>query len=251
MIDFGANIGNMNLTFGYLKTKLGNKYAVYAMMGTFQAVSGFSSYYGWERYKGYLSTDELCFMKDFVHDKKPFGILGWKKWTRKQSLFNLARRAKKGIYDLYSQLAFVMDDINCLAYQPLLEELKETKGVEEACQIIFDREFVDIPKKERKKTLEKTIEFAKEIEEYYEKRAENFKVPKKYVQTDLNRVVVRGPKGKKFPFLRKKFGYLAKGELYPFIVMDDACNEFAILYHGEVGYVKASKAYTITKMEED
>ena len=245
-INFRAD-ANTNNAWGYFNAKLGNKYAAAGLIAAFYVVSECSPYLGWNNYKGYLSTDETCFMKDFVHDKKPFGLAGWNKWYRKQGLFNMARSAGKKIYDLDMQLSFVMDEFSGLTYGPVLEKLKKSENVSDAFTTVMT-EYMDISKKLAKEMASHYQKVAEDVLEHYDK-PRVFKVPKQYLTTEFEKVVVKSERRKKFPFIRKKLGYLRKNEIYPYIAENVQGTEYAIHYGDTIGYVKVNKSYIVTRLE--
>lgn len=239
---------NTNNAWGYLNAKIGNKYAAAGLMAAMYVVSNCDPYFGWTKYRGYLSTDETCFMKDFVHDKKPFGIGGWRTWTRKQGLFNYARRMGKPIHDIDLQLFFVMDEFSGMAYRETLDKLRGVENAVDAFTISL-KEYMDIPKKTAVEMANHYQKVVEDILEHYDK-PRVFKAPKQYVKTEFVGVSVKGQKTKKFQLFRKKLGIMEQNELYPFLIVSDGGDEYVIHYNGRIGYVKTDKTYVVTRMEE-
>lgn len=222
---------------------IGNNFGTAGLMAGLYLRSGCDPYTGYENYMDRIEHMEF---RDFALDRKGFGIGKWKDWTRKLSLFNFCRVAGTPIYDIATQADFVMDEFSGTTYGPVLQELMDATSVAEAAYLVYDR-FMDIKKRSDDKR-EICAELALEIYATYGTPKE-LMVPVKYVTTDRPNVLVRGQKGKKFPFLRKWLGYLNPGEIYRFISVSDDGKEYALYFKDEFGYAKANKVTIVTRME--
>jgi len=233
---------NTNMIWRYFAPLIKNKFGTAGLVAGLYLRSGCDPYTG---YENYISEDRPE-LKEFAHDKKGFGIGKWKNWIRKQSLYNFCRKAGRPVFDIATQVDFVMDEFSGTTYGPVLKELTDATSVKEAAYLVYDK-YLDIKKKADEKR-EICAELALDIYKLYGEPAE-LKVPVKYVVSNKGRVRVRGQKKKKLPFIRKVLGYLKPEELYRFIMVTDDGKEYAVYFRDEFGYVSAEKTHVVTRME--
>lgn len=65
--------------------------------------------------------------KKFAFDGIEYGLCGWKDWTRKLSMYNLAKKMGKSIGDPEFQAFFILDELNGVTYGPVKRYLTRTK----------------------------------------------------------------------------------------------------------------------------
>ena len=122
----------------YLVSKFGNQYAAAGIMGNMWCDSQLAP----KNYKGNKNLDYetlSCSWKEFAKNDFGFGLLNWTWWAAKLSMYNLAKRDKeRGITDLYFQLDFLWNDLNCLSYQEVVDDLKKVDTVDAAAEIFFE-----------------------------------------------------------------------------------------------------------------
>ena len=233
---------NTNMAWKYFAPIVNNNFGTAGLIAGLYLRSECDPYFGYSNYLG----DEVIDMRTFVLDKKGFGMGKWKNWIRKQSIYNFCRRAGKPLYDIDTQMAFIMDEFSGTTRGPVLLELKDATSVKEAAYLVYDK-YLDIRKHDDEKR-EICAELALDIYATYGMPNE-LKAPVKYVKTNGKRVRAKGPKGKTIPFIRKTLGYLRPDEIYRFITMSDDGNEYAVYFGDDVGYVNSEKTHIVTRME--
>lgn len=233
---------NTNMLWRHFAPIIQNNFGTAALIAGLYLRSGCDPYTG---YENYIGSDEIEVLS-FANDKKGFGIGKWKNWVRKQSLFNFCKKAETAVYDISSQADFILDEFSGTTYGPVWNELLDAASVKEAAYQVYDR-YLDIRKHDDEKR-EICAELAMDIYHLYGEPNE-LKVPVKYVQTNNRRVLVKGQKRKKLPFVRRILGYLNPEELYRFVMVSDDGKEYALYFNDEFGYVNSEKVHIVTRME--
>ena len=126
---------NAQKIWNYLVSKFKNQYAAAGIMGNMWRDSKLNP----EHYTS-NSSNVFCYddWQRFSYEKFGFGLLNWTWWAAKLSMFNVARYNQIDIKDLDFQLDFLWNDMNCLSYRHVVDELKNATSVEEATNIFFD-----------------------------------------------------------------------------------------------------------------
>lgn len=186
--------------------------------------------------------------EDFGLNRIEFGIVGWREWTRKWSLYNFCKKRGTSLCDLDSQLEFVMDEFGGITFEPVIKGLRNAKSIPDTAYLVYDK-YLDIPKAERTEEMrDKCAKRAMDIyKEYF--HSDELHVPVKYVKTDKKNVRVKAYKKTKFPFIRKTLGYLKPNELYRFISLSEYEEEYIIYFNDSIGCVNENKINIVTRME--
>jgi len=233
---------NSNIAWKYFAPIIGNNFGTAGLVAGLYLRSGCDPFTG---YENYIGNDQLE-LDDFAYDKKGFGMGRWKSWIRKQSLYNFARKAEEPIYDIHTQMAFIMDEFSGTTYGPVLQGLKDATSVREAAYLVYDK-YLDTKKRSDEK-LEICAGIATDIYNTYAGTSE-LTVPVKYVKTE-KRLRVKSQRSKSLlQIARRTLGYLEPGELYKYVTMTDDGKEFIVHYKDQFGYVRGDKLQVITKME--
>lgn len=119
-------------------------YAISGIMASIRAESGFNPQNlqnSCEKKSGYTDASyteavDNGSYSNFVHDSYGYGYCQWTYWSRKQNLFNYAKKAGKSIGDEQMQLEFVWEELSG-AYKGILSRLKTVKSTQEASDIIL------------------------------------------------------------------------------------------------------------------
>lgn len=233
---------NTDTIWKFFAPIIGNNFGTAGLVAGLYMRSGGDPFFGYDRYSGFNPLE----LKNYAYDKHGFGIGRWRHWTRKQSLYNFCKKAGVPLYKLYTQMEFVMDEFSGTTYGPVLKELKDATSVKDAACLIYDR-YLDINNRNDEKR-ELCAMLAMDIYNTYGAPIELME-PVKYVKTDRKRVRVKGERKRRFPFLRKKLGYLKPGEQYRFIAVSHDGKEYALYFEDRYGFVDAEKSQIITHME--
>ncbi len=237
-----------NVAWDYFYEKIGNPYGTAALVGGLYFLSGMDPEFSGKLIGKYNKTKEDV-RKEFIFNKKPFGIGGWKHWIRKQSLWNYAGKSVTMLGDLDVQLDFIMDEFSGTTYGPILDYLKKAKNVSEAVDIIF-HEYLDLTKKQKEES-DKVVNIAEEVYSVYAASKVSIKNPVKYIKTDCNGITVWKdiPRGL-FKAFATKLGKIDTEEMYAFVESSEDGKWFRIRYNDQFGYVDADKTYIVIRMEE-
>lgn len=234
---------NTDAAWRYFEPIIENDIGTSALIAGLYLRSGLDPFKGYENYTGVEPLE----LKDFAYDRKGFGIGKWKNWARKQSLYNYTKKAGVTIYDLHSQMAYVMDELSGITYGPVMQGLKDATDLKEAAYMVYDR-YLDI-KKPNDEARIICGEIAEDIFKAYALDSKTI-VPVKYVKAEARKVRVNDQRsGGVFSFLRKKIGYLAPERLYPYVGITDNAREYIIQYNDQTGFVKAHKVQIVTRFE--
>ena len=134
---------NENFIWNYLINKFNNPHGVAGLMGNLYAESSLNPknlQSAYEKKLGYTDdsyTDAVDNNNytNFIYDKAGYGIAQWTYWTRKQNLYNLAKKENKSIGDLNLQLDFLYKELQ--EYPSVFNILKNASSIEEACKIVL------------------------------------------------------------------------------------------------------------------
>ena len=136
--------GNTEKTiWDYLTGKGLNAYAVAGLMGNLYAESGLNSYNLQNSYNKSLNMTDAQYTTavdngsygNFVKDKAGYGLAQWTYYTRKQALFDYAKKAGASIGSLDMQLAFLWDELQ--GYKTVINTLKNAGSVRAASDAVL------------------------------------------------------------------------------------------------------------------
>ena len=127
----------------YLAGKGLNAYAVAGLMGNLYAESGLNSCNLQNSYNKSLNMTDAQYTAavdngsygNFVKDKAGYGLAQWTYHTRKQALFDYAKKAGASIGSLDMQLAFLWDELQ--GYKSVISTLKGAKSVRAASDAVL------------------------------------------------------------------------------------------------------------------
>ena len=127
----------------YLAGKGLNAYAVAGLMGNLYAESGLNSCNLQNSYNKSLNMTDAQYTAavdngsygNFVKDKAGYGLAQWTYHTRKQALFDYAKKAGASIGSLDMQLAFLWDELQ--GYKSVISTLKGAESVRAASDAVL------------------------------------------------------------------------------------------------------------------
>ena len=127
----------------YLAGKGLNACAVAGLMGNLYAESGLNSCNLQNSYNKSLNMTDAQYTAavdngsygNFVKDKAGYGLAQWTYYTRKQALFDYAKKAGASIGSLDMQLAFLWDELQ--GYKSVISTLKGAKSVRAASDAVL------------------------------------------------------------------------------------------------------------------
>ena len=130
--------------FEKLNTVINNAYGTCALMGNLQAESGLKStnlQNSYEKKLGYTDTtytDAVANGKyvNFVRDCAGYGLAQWTYWSRKQNLFNFAKKNGKSIGDCEMQIDFLLWELQT-GYKAILNALKLAVDIRSASDVVL------------------------------------------------------------------------------------------------------------------
>lgn len=137
-----------------------------------RAESGFNSCNLQNSYEGkfgmtdqsYVAAVDSSTWTNFVHDQAGFGLFQWTYWSRKQTLYNLAKAMGVSIGDFQMQMACFWTELNS-THKGALTALMNTTDLKELCD--FMTKNYEAPADQSEKALNKRREYAKEAYEKY------------------------------------------------------------------------------------
>lgn len=126
---------NETKIWNFLKGKGLNDYAVAGVMGNLYAESALNPknlQNSYEKKLGYTDATYTTAVDNgrytnFVKDSAGYGLAQWTYWSRKQNLYNYAKKTGKSIGDLSMQLDFLWSELN--GYSKVMAQLKSAKSV--------------------------------------------------------------------------------------------------------------------------
>lgn len=127
----------------YLAGRGLNAYAVAGLMGNLYAESGLNSCNLQNSYNKSLNMTDAQYTAavdngsygNFVKDKAGYGLAQWTYCTRKQALFDYAKKAGASIGSLDMQLAFLWDELQ--GYKTVINTLKSAGSVQAASDAVL------------------------------------------------------------------------------------------------------------------
>ena len=127
----------------YLAGRGLNAYAVAGLMGNLYAESGLNSCNLQNSYNKSLNMTDAQYTAavdngsygNFVKDKAGYGLAQWTYYTRKQALFDYAKKAGASIGSLDMQLAFLWDELQ--GYKTVISTLKSAGSVRAASDAVL------------------------------------------------------------------------------------------------------------------
>lgn len=129
--------------WNFLKAKGLNSYAVAGVMGNLYAESGLYAnnlQNSYEKKLGY--TDETYTAAvdsgkyaNFVRDSAGYGLAQWTFWSRKEGLLNYAKKVRKSIGDLNTQLEFLWSEMQ--TFKNMMNILKSATSVRQASDVVL------------------------------------------------------------------------------------------------------------------
>ena len=142
----GGMVQNRNTEktiWDYLAGKGLNAYAVAGLMGNLYAESGLDPCNLQNSYNKSLDMTDAQYTAavddgsygDFVKDKAGYGLAQWTYHTRKQALFDYAKKAGASIGSLDMQLAFLWDELQ--GYKTVINTLKSAESVRAASDAVL------------------------------------------------------------------------------------------------------------------
>ncbi len=142
----GGMVQNRNTEktiWDYLAGKGLNAYAVAGLMGNLYAESGLDPCNLQNSYNKSLDMTDAQYTAavddgsygDFVKDKAGYGLAQWTYHTRKQALFDYAKKAGASIGSLDMQLAFLWEELQ--GYKSVINALKGAKSVRAASDAVL------------------------------------------------------------------------------------------------------------------
>lgn len=137
------NTSTEKAIWDYLTGKGLNAYAVAGLMGNLYAESGLNSCNLQNSYNKSLNMTDAEYTAavdngsygNFVKDKAGYGLAQWTYYTRKQALFDYAKKAGASIGSLDMQLAFLWDELQ--GYKTVINTLKSAGSVRAASDAVL------------------------------------------------------------------------------------------------------------------
>lgn len=138
-----VNVGPDKEIWDFFKSKGLNDYAVAGLMGNLYAESGLKAYNLQNTYNTRLGmTDEEYTAavdngsySNFVRDGAGYGLAQWTFWSRKQALYDFAKKAGKSIGDLTMQMDFLWQELQ--GYTKVMNELRKIDSVRAASDVVL------------------------------------------------------------------------------------------------------------------
>ena len=235
-----------NVAWDYFYEKINNPFGTAALVGGLYFVSGCDPDFGCKQIGKVEGKEDT--RKNFIFNKKQFGIGGWRHWIRNQSLWNYSGKSAGILTDLDIQMDFVMDEFSGTTYGQILEDLTKSNSVLEAADIIFHK-YLDLTK-EQKEESTKAMYIAQEVYSVYAAPKACIKNPVKYVKSDIDGITVWKdiPRGLLKVF-STRLGKMDVGKMYAFVESSEDGKWFRIRYDDQFGYVDADKTYIVIRME--
>lgn len=137
-------MSNEKVIWDFLKGKGLNDFAVAGIMGNLYAESGLIPNNLQQIYNASLGmSDEEYTRKvddgsytNFVYDQAGYGLAQWTYYTRKRDLLDYAKKQRKSIGDLQTQLEYLWDELQ--DYGNVLIELRNAQSVRAASNVVLN-----------------------------------------------------------------------------------------------------------------
>ena len=174
--------------WNYLMGKLDNEYAVAGLMGNLYAESALRSNNLQGTYERKLEFTDTTYTEavdsgeydNFVRDSAGYGLAQWTYWTRKQKLYDFAKKSGKSICDLNMQLEFLCEEMSTNYKTSVWTPIKAAKSVREASDIV-------LTKFEQPGDMGESVQIKRASygQKYYDKYAAKPEVPEKKQETNV------------------------------------------------------------------
>ena len=130
--------------YNFFLERIPNLYGLFGLAGNIRAESNFISTNLQNSYEKKLGmTDDTYTTSvdngdytNFIKDKAGYGIAQWTYWSRKQSLYEYARKLSRSIGDYEMQLNHLYNELN---QHGLIDKLNDAKSIREASDIILTK----------------------------------------------------------------------------------------------------------------
>ena len=176
-----------NFVFDYLIKEIKNEIGVYAIMGNIEAESNFNSKNLQNTFNTKYNISDADYTTkidtnsitetEFIRDGSGYGLCQWTWWSRKEGLYDLAKRLNTSISDPSMQLDYLLIELKT-KYIPLFAKLQNATDLYIATKdFMFDFEN---PYDKSEKQISKRFEYAKRIKEILSNTNKNSE--KHYIQ---------------------------------------------------------------------
>lgn len=223
---------NEKVIWDFLYKKLGNMYGTAALMGNLYVESHLDPKYlessfirksGISRDEYIQSVDDGSYsLKNFTKDGAGFGLAQWTYSTRKEKLYEFAKKSGVSIADLSLQLDYLWAEIQM--YKTVVNVLKTADNVREASDIVVKR--YEKPKNQTEPFLQNRAKYGESFLITYGKKGE-----RKCVKA-IAKVNLRCGNSKSYD----KIGEMQKGETKIWVATSDN-NWYAVEHNNVVAWV--------------
>ena len=132
------------IIWNFLRDKGLNDYAIAGIMGNIYAESGLIANNLQNSYEKKLGYDDTGYTaavdngkyKNFVRDSAGYGLAQWTYWSRKEGLYNYAKKVNKSIGDTVMQCEYLWTELSN-SYKTLLSKLKTVNNVRSASDMFL------------------------------------------------------------------------------------------------------------------
>lgn len=135
---------NRDKIWSYLMKEIGNPYGVAGLMGNIEAESAYiptNLQNSFEKKLGFTDDTYTTAVDSgaysaytFAHDSAGYGLCQWTFYTRKEALYRYAKTCGSSIGSLFTQLAFMCDELRAYA---VFNDLAHAKSVKEASDLVM------------------------------------------------------------------------------------------------------------------
>ena len=160
---------NKRNIFNILYSAIGNKNAVYGIMGNLMAESALHANNLQNSGNTKLDMTDAIYTEqvdngiydNFVYDSCGYGLAQWTYWSRKQQLLNYAKSKGVSIGDETMQTSFIVHELTT-NYKPLFNKLKACTTIQEASDM-FCKEY-ERPANQSRNALDKRVTYGIELQ---------------------------------------------------------------------------------------
>lgn len=248
-VDEFASADYRKEVWDYTMDKIENEIAVAGFLGTLYTVSKLNP----SHTDGKPDDFPVKIFKNNEYPSIPFGkadfaygIAGWRLWSRKQSLCNLAKARETDISDIQLQLDFLFDELNGVTYGKILDKLKGVKLFKEAVDILLYEYLDDMwPKMISPEECER---HASNFYTLFSKKKEREKltVPVNYARVNTA-VAVLHHRATTFSV---PVGIVRKNEEFQMLTDSPDGHWRCIFVNNKIAWIKAEKTSLFRKLEE-
>lgn len=220
-----------------LNSFIDNPYATAGLMGCMYMTNGLNPDLG-----------EYSDTREFIMNKKEYGLMGWSYWGDKQSLCNIARRMEESIKSLGVQLELIREDLTGASFANTMRELKDAEGLYESCTIVLDKLYGGRIRKTFD-TYQKNMAWLYATyyyNAYSSMIGEKYNPVEKWVKITKNVAVVHLSPS----VFGKKMMASSKGDVYRFAGMSKNINWRGIFVKDKVGWVSVKRSEMLTHSRE-